>query len=693
MGVGATISHRRSHGSARAVQAAHSVVQQVERVSRARPWRPLLLGCALWTCAASPAQADAAPDLTALSLEQLLDLTIVGASKYEQKQGEVAAAVSVITRQEIKTFGWRTLAEALTSLPGLYSSYNRQNTVIGARGFGLPGDFNTRLLVMIDGNRVNDPIYDSGRFGWDFPLDLDLIDHIEFIPGPGGAVYGENAMFGVVNVITRSGAGLGGVELAAAYQDPQALREGRGSWGKVFADGTDVLLSASGLEARGENRFMNFGALPVSGVAAGMDGQSDRRVYARVARGAWSLDQLYSWVQKDDPTAAFFSTPLAPGESQAVTTSLTQLKYHEDFRADSLKLQARVFSGTSSTLETAKYFGNYYETRGRSRWQGAELRLLSTAAAAHKLMVGIEGQNEPVVDQGVHGVGFVDPLSDFWIRNPGYRVGLYLQDDWRIGARLSATLGLREDYEDGHRATLSPRAALIWQALPKTTLKALYGIAHRAPNAYERYYGDGNSQIPNPGLQGETIGTYELVADQRVGPDLTLRASVYRWHMNGLITQVFDPASGIPPQYQSGENVDARGVELSADKTWDSGARLRGSLSVQDAAYASGRGLLNSPEQLGRVNLSVPLRLAGVRAGYEAQYDGRRATRDGSTLGGYVLSSLSLNTDALAEGLDVSVSIANLLDKRYAQPGAENNWQNSFEQDGRSVRLKLTQKF
>ena len=61
---------------------------------------------------------------------------------------------------------------------------------MGARGFGLPGDVNTRLLVTINGNRVNDPTFDQGPFGQTFPLDLDLVERIEFIPGPGGAVYG-----------------------------------------------------------------------------------------------------------------------------------------------------------------------------------------------------------------------------------------------------------------------------------------------------------------------------------------------------------------------------------------------------------------------------------------------------------------------------------------------------------------------
>src|SRR5690606_12344370 len=114
------------------------------------------------------------------------------------------AAVSVITRDDIRAYGWRTLAQALASLPGVYTSFDRQYDYLGTRGFGLPGDFNTRLLLTINGNRVNDTVYDSAGLGRNFPVDLDLVERIEFIPGPGGAVHGPNAMFGVINVITRN---------------------------------------------------------------------------------------------------------------------------------------------------------------------------------------------------------------------------------------------------------------------------------------------------------------------------------------------------------------------------------------------------------------------------------------------------------------------------------------------------------
>jgi len=260
--------------------------------------------------------AHAAIDLTELSLEQLHELTVVAASKYEQKQSEVAAAVSVITRGEIKAFGWRTLDAALASLPGIHTTYDRQYRYLGTRGFGLPGDFNTRVLVTINGNRVNDATYDAGPMGVQFPLDMDLVERIEFIPGPGGAVYGQNAMFGVVNVVTRGGASVDGIELAAAAQRPQGLREGRATWGKRLDNGVELLLSASGLHARGEDRLIDFGAAGVSGVAAGLDGDRDREFFARVARGGWSFDLVYGDHRKNDPTGAYFSDPLVPGQYQ-----------------------------------------------------------------------------------------------------------------------------------------------------------------------------------------------------------------------------------------------------------------------------------------------------------------------------------------------------------------------------------------
>jgi iron complex outermembrane receptor protein len=164
--------------------------------------------------------------------------------------------------------------------------------------------------------------------------------------------------------------------------------------------------------------------------------------------------------------------------------------------------------------------------------------------------------------------------------------------------------------------------------------------------------------------------------------------------MEGLVTLGIDPVSGLP-QYQSGEQVNATGVELSALKAWDWGGRLRASLSHQDVSHESGGGLNNSPRLLGKLNFSGPLMNTGLLFGYELHYDSKRQTVAGGKLDGYWLSNLHLTADKWAKGLEVSLGLYNLFDTRYEHPAALNtmNWQNALMQDGRSVRLKMIYQF
>ncbi|HQS30500.1 MAG: TonB-dependent receptor [Polaromonas sp. 39-63-203] len=653
--------------------------------SRCLPGAKLFL--ALAVAAAFPAYAGR--DLTMLSLEQLMNLKVVGASKYEQKQSEVAAAVSIITRDDIRAFGWRTLDQALASLPGIHTTYDRQYSSLGARGFGLPGDYNTRVLVTINGNRSNEAVYDSGVTGREFPLDLDLIERIEFIPGPGSAVYGQNAMFGVVNVITRKGAGVDGVELAGAWQNPQAMGEGRASFGKLLDNGTDVLFSVSGMRAKGENHFFNFGAAGVSGVAAGMDGERTQQFFGRVAHGSWAVELVDGYRRKDDPAASYLSDPLVARQYQSDRYTLAQARYEQSFSDNTLQLQARLFAGSERYRSSLSY-GTEFSFPSTSEWRGGELRFLYTALAHHKLMVGLDLQDNTRIEQQI--LDLANSSNDRVIARSVARTGLYVQDEWPIADSLTATLGLRLDRTTTTDTAASPRVGMIWQAAPATTLKALYGRAHRAPSAFERDYSDESSQVENATLKGERIDTLELVTDHRVGTDMNLRGSVYQWTIHDLISLGIDPVTELP-QYQSSGTVKAKGVELSAEKTWTSGARVRGSLSLQRARSAQGTVLVNSPQLLGKLGFSLPLPVARLRVGYELQYDSARRTANGTDTRAYSLSNLNLSTDKWVKGLELGLGIRNLFDKRYAHPRADGNWQNAIAQDGRSVRLQATYKF
>ena len=134
----------------------------------------------------------------------LIPPLITGASKWTERATEAPSSVSVVTADEIKKYGYRTLAEILQGVRGLYVTYDRNYSYLGIRGFNL-GDYNSRVLILVDGHRLNNNLSDGGFIGQEFILDVDLIEQVEVIRGPGSILYGNNAFFGVINVVTRSG--------------------------------------------------------------------------------------------------------------------------------------------------------------------------------------------------------------------------------------------------------------------------------------------------------------------------------------------------------------------------------------------------------------------------------------------------------------------------------------------------------
>jgi outer membrane receptor for Fe3+-dicitrate len=111
------------------------------------------------------------------------------------------------------------MAEVLRSVLGVFVNSDRACAYPGVRGSAAPGDHNIRILLLIDGNRVNDTVCDQAALGSEFLVDLDLVERVEFVPGQGSAVHGANALFGIVNVITRHAAAAGGGEAAAFVRD------------------------------------------------------------------------------------------------------------------------------------------------------------------------------------------------------------------------------------------------------------------------------------------------------------------------------------------------------------------------------------------------------------------------------------------------------------------------------------------
>src|SRR6202047_4192292 len=159
----------------------------------------LVMSYACWA-QTPPDPGHAQNDLTQVSIESLMNMEVTSVSKKQQKLSEVAAAIFVITQEDIKRSGAMKIPDLLRMVPGLDVAQINANTwAVSARGFNL--QFANKLLVLIDGRAVYTPLF--GGVNWDtLDVPLEDIDRIEVIRGPGGAVWGAHAADGVIHIIT-----------------------------------------------------------------------------------------------------------------------------------------------------------------------------------------------------------------------------------------------------------------------------------------------------------------------------------------------------------------------------------------------------------------------------------------------------------------------------------------------------------
>src|SRR4030095_11504212 len=164
---------------------------------------------------------------------------------------------------------------------------------------------------------------------------------------------------------------------------------------------------------------------------------------------------------------------------------------------------------------------------------------------------------------------------------------------------------LRWDFYDSFGSTVNPRAGVIWKPRNGTTLKLLYGEAFRAPNVYQLYYSS-IDQRSNPGLQPETIRTYELVADQHFAQAWHGSISLFRNESSGLIDTITDSSGFII--FTNASDASVNGAELEIEGKWDNGILTRASYTRQEAVDTkTDRQLVNSPKNVFKSQVSIPV--------------------------------------------------------------------------------------
>jgi iron complex outermembrane receptor protein len=655
-----------------------------------------------------------APDLTELPLEALMDIEVpkvYGASKLEQKATEAPASVTVITADEIKKYGHRTLADVLQSVQGFNVSYDRDYAFLGARGLSL-GDFNDRMLLLVDGHRVNNNYNDGAAIGTDFILDVDLIDRVEVIRGPGSVLYGNNAFFGVINVVTRRGQQLNGVEASTEYGSFDTYKT-RVSYGKLYTNGVEVLLSGTYYDSGGQDRlyYKEFDSPALNrGVAQNLDGDTSGSFFGSLGYTDFTLEGAFDRRQKANPTGQYSQT-VDPTTQTLLTTftdprlrttderSYTAFKFAHSF-PEVVDVSAQVYYDRytyeigypqSLLVGTNVVSSSFSAEKDVGEWWGAELQLNKRLWDRHVITLGAEYRDDFLQDSRVDVENQPDDGSHSRTNRQSY--GIYVQGDFEVRTNLHLIGGMRYDQYGDFDPAINPRLALIYNPWEKSTFKAIYGTAFRAPSFYEYTLG-GPGQVLKP----EEITGYELVYEQDIGRHLRSSLSGFYNEMNDLI--VFDSGSF------TNFNAQTKGVELALETFWPSGIRGRASYSFQDTRdNSAGWDVPDSPNNLLKLNLTVPLVRDKVFAGLEFQYASNRRSLHNTTAGnqavtvqgedaaGFGVVNLTLFSQKLIKNLEFSASVYNVLDRHYGDPASSFHVQDIIGQDGRSFRLKLTYRF
>ncbi len=464
------------------------------------------------------AQTGATTDVTTMSIEELLEVRVVSvASRFPQEVREAPASITVVTAQDIRRYGHRTLADVLRSVRGFYTTYDRNYAYLGTRGFGRPGDYNTRVLLMLDGHRLNDPVYDMAPIGTDFPIDVSLIDKIEVIRGPASSLYGTNAVFAVINVVTRTGAQHSGLRVESAVGS-LGTRGGTVSVGRAFKNGADLLLAGTAQRAGGADELY-FPELEAAGSGNGravhLDGERSSNVFGSFSGNGISVRGGLSSRRKRVPTAAFGTVF---GDDR-LETSDTRAFLNAEY-------DAAIGKGWTATARAAfdyyAYGGVYPYDYGEPEpvlfTDGNDSRTITGDVAArrriarrHLVTVGTEVRRQ-YRNHMFSGDQYGLQLD---VRRPGTFVGIYAQDEVRIFRWLLTNVGLRLDRSPTFGTHVTPRAAVVFLPRPQTSVKVLHGRAFRAPNTYELGY---YTAMRNGtyALERETVRTTEVVWEELV---------------------------------------------------------------------------------------------------------------------------------------------------------------------------------
>ncbi|MCF6148102.1 MAG: TonB-dependent receptor [Candidatus Kuenenia sp.] len=644
-----------------------------------------------------------------------LDETVSLASRQETKIKNAPGVINVITADEIKNLGFRTTYEVLRTIPGF--------TFIKGANFGNMEPYvrgilaNNKILVMIDGHIINEPITGAAfsNFYEDFPL--ENIKKIEIIRGPGSAMYGENAFLSVINIITYGADDIDGIKISSGYGSYDTKDESI-LYGKTFGDvsisGFIHYTSTDGYDGTiesdsqtiADNNISSYG-FPAVSLAPGevedwkrefdMDFKFDykdlylRGFYSNRNRGPY-IGPLLALNEQTELESNYVFVEVGYKKTFEDIVTIKPRVYYDQF--DNASLNEFLPDGATTVFDydndgIADFSETYpegylIESENTMRVAGAELLIdykifennLLTLGSSYRLNnltnIHYKSNVDPVTFEGF------DTLIDLSDSHPLFPkatrniYSVFLQDIWDISDTLQVTLGGRYDYYTDSEDEFSPRTSLVWNFSDKGSLKMLYGEAFRAP--------DIGSMIANPNdillrgnkdLKAEIIDSYEVELFYKINNYITSNITYFYNYIDDLITIGSTVEDGIDIlTFKNEDNARVQGIEVETKIYIFRGNYVYMNYTFQDTNDDEGREIQYTEKHKGNfgVNINYP---KYINTNLNMYFNGKRKRPHDdsrSDLPSYTLLNLSFIAKEFIKTMEIQGSVYNLLDKDYEDP-------------------------
>lgn len=529
-----------------------------------------------------------------MPVEELLKTEVSSVLKHNSELSDAPAAITVIRREDMERLAATNVADLLRVVPGLQvAQIDGNKWAISTRGFN--GFFSGKLLVLVDGRSVYNSIY-SGVF-WDVQdLPFDIIDRIEVIRGPGAALWGSNAVNGVINIVTRSAQQTTDSQLSTSWGNLDS-GSGYARWGLQFQNGTAVRMYS---QYRDRKQMELASGLP----------PGDTTQASRIGLRADSTPGPSQWMISGD----IFS-----GESGGAPYPLAT---SQDTRGNHLLGRWTERLSEGSSLQILAYTDHAWRRElvtGSTLEQNVlnlDMQHTVDVVPGHRLVWGGGWRQYRFQSQPSAKLAFVPASSN---RNISH---LFIQDEWTLAPeKLTLVAGTRIEADSHYPLEWQPNVRLIWTPSNRQTFWTSLAQATRAPNLYEttiRFVDVGKIPAPvhgNPYFQPERELSLEagwrIQLSSNLSSDLAIYQTRYR-HLQTIQIDMTGAVPGYPLTYLSSGKGMTHGLEWAMDWQAANSWQLRGGFTY----YGEKLGFETTPTPSAAVSYkgSFPTRQAFLRS-------------------------------------------------------------------------------